>query len=106
VPGKRVEPVGRVDLTIYFGTPANFRKETLTFEVVGFHGTYHAILGCPCYTRFMAVPNYAYRPDNQPTATMSSPSLGEHCAGTVALVRHVPLGDGVPSATAIIASWG
>jgi hypothetical protein len=60
VPGKRVEPVGRVDLTIYFGTPANFRKETLTFEVVGFHGTYHAILGCPCYTRFMAVPNYAY----------------------------------------------
>jgi hypothetical protein len=37
-----------------------FRKETLTFEVVGFHGTYHAILGCPCYAKFMAVPNYTY----------------------------------------------
>ena len=34
--------------------------ETLTFEVVGFHGTYHAILGRPCYAKFMAVPNYTY----------------------------------------------
>ena len=34
--------------------------ETLTFKVVGFHGTYHAILGQPCYVKFMAVPNYTY----------------------------------------------
>ena len=34
--------------------------ETLTFEVVGFHETYHAILGQPCYMKFMAVPNYTY----------------------------------------------
>ena len=34
--------------------------ETLTFEVVGFHGTYHAVLGRPCYAKFMAVPNYTY----------------------------------------------
>ena len=40
------------------GTPSNYRKEILTFEVVGFKGTYHAILGCPCYAKFMAVPNY------------------------------------------------
>jgi hypothetical protein len=60
MPGKRAEPVGRVDLPVCFGTPANFRKETLTFEVVGFHGTYHTILGRPCYARFMAVPNYTY----------------------------------------------
>jgi hypothetical protein len=46
---KRAEPVGRVDLPVYFGTPTNFRKETLTFEVVRFHGTYHTILGRPCY---------------------------------------------------------
>jgi hypothetical protein len=60
VPGKRAESVGWVDLPVCFGTPANFRKETLTFEVVRFYGTYHAILGCPCYVRFMAVPNYTY----------------------------------------------
>jgi hypothetical protein len=60
VPGKRAEPVRWIDLPIRFGSPANFRKETLTFEVVGFHGTYHAILGHPCYTKFMAVPNYTY----------------------------------------------
>jgi hypothetical protein len=57
VPGKRAEPVGWVDLPVCFGTPSNFRKETLTFEVVGFRGTYHAILGRSCYARFMAVPN-------------------------------------------------
>ncbi|XP_066311143.1 uncharacterized protein [Miscanthus floridulus] len=34
--------------------------ETLTFEVVRFHGTYHAILGRPFYVKFMAVPNYTY----------------------------------------------
>jgi hypothetical protein len=32
----------------------------LTFEVVGFRGAYHAILGRPCYAKFMAVPNYTY----------------------------------------------
>jgi hypothetical protein len=31
---------------------------TLTFKVVSFHGTYHAILGRPCYAKFMAIPNY------------------------------------------------
>jgi hypothetical protein len=58
--GRRAEPVGHVNLPVCFGTPSNFRKETLTFKVVGFHGTYHAILGCPCYAKFMAVPNYTY----------------------------------------------
>jgi hypothetical protein len=28
--------------------------------VVGFQGTYHAILGRPCYAKFTAVPNYTY----------------------------------------------
>jgi hypothetical protein len=38
----------------------NLRTETLTFEVVGFSGMYHAILGRPTYAKFMAVPNYTY----------------------------------------------
>jgi hypothetical protein len=54
VPGKRVLPLGQLDL------PVCFRRETLTFEVVGFRGTYHAVLGRPCYAKFMAVPNYTY----------------------------------------------
>jgi hypothetical protein len=28
--------------------------------VVGFHETYHTILQCPCYVKFMAIPNYTY----------------------------------------------
>ena len=34
--------------------------ETLTFKVVEFHETYHAMLGRPCYAKFMAIPNYTY----------------------------------------------
>jgi hypothetical protein len=60
IPGKRVLPLRQLDLPVYLGTPSNFRKETLTFEVVGFRGTYHAVLGRPCYAKFMAVSNYTY----------------------------------------------
>ena len=55
-PGKRVQPLGQIDLLVCFGMAANFRKEVLTFEVVGFRGAYHAILGRPCYAKFMAIP--------------------------------------------------
>jgi hypothetical protein len=48
-PVKRVQPLGQIDLPVWFGTLDNFLKETLTFEVVGFRGAYHAILGRPCY---------------------------------------------------------
>jgi hypothetical protein len=57
--GRQAEPVKRIDLPICFGTPSNFRKKTLTFKVVEFHGTYH-ILGRPCYAEFMVVPNCTY----------------------------------------------
>jgi hypothetical protein len=36
IPGKRFQPLGQLDLPVCFGTPSNFRKQTLTFEVVGF----------------------------------------------------------------------
>jgi hypothetical protein len=36
IPGKRVQPLEQLDLPVCFGTPSNFRRETLTFEVVGF----------------------------------------------------------------------
>jgi hypothetical protein len=58
--GKRVQPLGQLNLPVCFETPSDFRRETLTFEVVGFQGTYHAVLGRPCYAKFMVVPNYTY----------------------------------------------
>jgi hypothetical protein len=60
VPGKKALPVGRIDLPVCFDTAANFRKETLTFDVVGFWGTYHAIIGCPGYAKLMVIPNNTY----------------------------------------------
>jgi hypothetical protein len=59
-PGKCVQPLRQIDLPVWFGTPDNYRKETLTFKVVGFRGAYHTILGRPCYAKFMVVPNYTY----------------------------------------------
>jgi hypothetical protein len=58
--GKQAIPLGQIDLPITFRDLANYRMETLTFEVGRFHRSYHAILGRPCYAKFMAVPNYAY----------------------------------------------
>ena len=51
---------GQIDLPFTFGDQSNYRIETLTFDVVGFSGTFRAILGRPCYVKFMAVPNYTY----------------------------------------------
>ena len=60
VPGKEAVPLGRIRLNITFGQPSNFCKEPLTFEVVDFPSVYHALLSQPCFTKFMAVPNYTY----------------------------------------------
>jgi hypothetical protein len=38
-PGKRVQPLGQIDLPVWFDTPSNYRKKMLTFEVVGFTGS-------------------------------------------------------------------
>ena len=53
-------PLGQIDLPVTFCDATNYRTETLTFKVVRFHGTYHAILGRPCYAKFMAILNYTY----------------------------------------------
>jgi hypothetical protein len=60
IPGTQAYPLGQIDLPVMFGDRANFCSEVLTFEVVDFPGSYHTILGCPCYTKFMTVPNYTY----------------------------------------------
>jgi hypothetical protein len=58
--GKPTYPLGVIHLDVIFGTPANFRKEKIEFEVVDWSSQYHAILGRLAFARFMAVPHYAY----------------------------------------------
>jgi ABC-type uncharacterized transport system permease subunit len=58
--GKLIYPLGLINLDIIFGTPTNFRKEKIEFEVVDWPSYYHAILGRPAFAWFMAVPHYAY----------------------------------------------
>ena len=60
IPGHQAYPLWQITLPDTFGDPSNFRSERLQFEVVDFAGSYHAILGRPCYAKFMAIPNYTY----------------------------------------------
>jgi hypothetical protein len=60
VPGKVAYPIGRVCLPITFGTKENFRIEYLTFEVVDFCSSNHAILARPMLAKFMAIPHHTY----------------------------------------------
>jgi hypothetical protein len=57
---RQVMPLGIIDLRVTFGEAANFRQEILSFEVVDFQDTYHAVLGILCFVKFMAVPHNAY----------------------------------------------
>jgi len=50
-----------------FGTPYHFRTKFINFVVADFDGTYHAILGRPSLTKFMAVPHYSYLVLKMPT---------------------------------------
>jgi hypothetical protein len=50
----------RHDHSVCHGDQVHYCKETLSFEVIDFEGPYHAILKRPSYTKFMAIPSYAY----------------------------------------------
>jgi hypothetical protein len=60
IPGKKAHSLGMIALNVVFGSPENFRKEKITFEVVDFPSAYHALLGRPAYAKFMAIPCYVY----------------------------------------------
>jgi hypothetical protein len=61
VPGNAAIPLGSVVLPVTFGdTRKNYRTEYIKFEVADFETSYHAILGRPVITKFMAVPHYTY----------------------------------------------
>ena len=47
-------------LPMQFGTPDHFHTDYVNFMVADFEGTYHAILGRPTLTKFMAIPHHMY----------------------------------------------
>jgi hypothetical protein len=58
--GLSCSPMGRIQLEVLFGEKGNFRHEPIWFEVVNLSSPYHALLGHPALTKFMAVPHYVY----------------------------------------------
>jgi len=67
LPGQSSVPLEQTTLPVQFGTPDHFRIEFVNFVVADFDGTYHAILGHPSLTKFMAVPHYLYLVLKMPT---------------------------------------
>ena len=60
IPGVEAHGTGSISLEVVFGSPENFRREDLIFDIVPFRIGYHALLGRTAFARFNAVPNYAY----------------------------------------------
>jgi hypothetical protein len=61
IPGNAAIPLGSVVLPVTFReTRENYRTEYIKFEVVDFETSYHAIIGRPAISKFMAVPHYTY----------------------------------------------
>jgi hypothetical protein len=60
IPGNVNYPLGQIALNVCFGNRQNYKREKLDFEVMDWPSQYHAILGRPAFSRFMAVPPYTY----------------------------------------------
>ena len=60
VPGISCEPIGKVRVDVLFGTRDNCRTENLEFEVVNLESAYHALLGRPALSKFMASCHVSY----------------------------------------------
>ena len=60
VPGIEAHFTGSITLEVVFGSLNNFPSEGLTFDIVPFHSSYHALLGRTAFAHFNAVPHYAY----------------------------------------------
>ena len=60
IPGVEARCTGSITLEVVFGSPDNFRSKELIFDIVPFRSGYHALLGRTAFSRFNAVPHYAY----------------------------------------------
>ena len=60
IPGVEAHCTGSITLEVVFGSPNNFRREELIYDIVPFCSGYHALLGRTAFVRFNAVPHYAY----------------------------------------------
>ena len=96
--GMQAHPVRQINLPITFGDLANFYLKVLTFKVVDFPRSYHAILGRPCYAKFMVIPNYTYLKLKCQDRTASSPWVAPFCTPTraTASIMSSPLPSSTP----------
>jgi hypothetical protein len=67
LPGQSSIPLGQITLPVQFGNPNHFRTDYVNFVVTDFEDTYHATLGRPALTKFMAIPHYSYLVLKMPT---------------------------------------
>ena len=75
IPGQEAHCMGSLLLEVVFGSPDNFRNETLTFRIAPFRSDFQALLGRATFARFNAIPHYAFlmlkMPDPRGVITVS-----------------------------------
>ena len=60
IPGIEARCRGSLVLEVTFGSPDNFISKELLFDIAPFRSGYHALLERTAFTRFDAIPHYAY----------------------------------------------
>ena len=60
IPGVEARCTGSITLEVVLGSPDNFQRKELIFDIVPFRSGYHTLHGRTAFARFNAVPHYAY----------------------------------------------
>ena len=60
VPGQEARYMVSLLLEVVFGSPDNFRSETLTFHITPFRSDFQALLGRAAFAHFNAIPHYSF----------------------------------------------
>jgi hypothetical protein len=71
-----IMPCGSISLSVTFGTPENYRTESILFDIAEVNHHFNVVLGRPAPYQFMAVAHYEYL-----VMKMSSPNGGIKICG-------------------------
>jgi hypothetical protein len=84
---RSVMPRGSISLPVTFGTPENYRTESILFDIVDVNLHFNAILGRPSLYQFMAIAHYGYLVLKMPSPNGVIKVHGDHSIGVSTLEK-------------------
>jgi hypothetical protein len=80
-------PRGSISFLVTFGTPKNYRTESIIFDVAEVNLPFNAILGRPALYQFMVIPIYGYLVQKMPSPNGIIKIRGDCTTGVSALEK-------------------